>query len=104
LEDHVQHVVRTTEERLGVGDVVEQAPRAPLPRERPQAVRLARAGLAEPEDQLAAPRRAVIGTHQPLELTRDSLRIIAANVQPRRHIDRARRLTRPAWTVRPERD
>src|SRR5207247_5040999 len=51
LQDHVQHVVGTAEECLRVGDVVERAPRAPLPGKRPQAVRLARAGLAEPEDR-----------------------------------------------------
>ena len=59
VQQHVEHVRRArAEERLRVGDVVEVAPRPPLPAERPQRVGLAGARLAVPEEQPAAEPRA----------------------------------------------
>ena len=58
LHEHVHQVVGVlAEERVRVDDVVEAAPVAPLPRERPQREGLPRAGVAVPEHELPAVRR-----------------------------------------------
>ena len=67
LHEHVHQVVRVlAEERIGIDDVVEAAPVAPLPRERPQREGLPRAGVAVPEHELSAVRRPE-ALHQPIE-------------------------------------
>src|SRR5436309_12188185 len=89
------------EERVRIDDVVDLAPLAPLPGERTQGERLARAGLAVPEDELTTAGRLEVA-HQSGELVARARGVVRLDLAPRRNGDRPPRGTRPLRCVHPE--
>ena len=91
------------EERVGIDDVVELAPLAPLPRERAKGERLACARIAVPEHELAAARGLEL-LHHRAELRPRGSGVVGVDVGPRRHADVPEGRLGAVRRVRPERD
>jgi hypothetical protein len=102
-EDLHQVIGVLAEERVRVDDVLELTPVAPLPSQCAECERLAGAGLAVPEDQLAAVRRTKV-THQAVEPRSRRRRVVRLDFGPFRHGHFAVRRDRPVTAVRPKLD
>ena len=100
-QDTHQVVGVLAEERIRVDDVVELAPVPPLPGERAQREGLPRAGLAVPEDQLAAVCRMEVA-HERVELLSRGRAVVVLEIRPLRYGDLAVRRERPMLAVGPE--
>ena len=104
LEQDGHQVIRVlAEERVRVDDVVDLAPLAPLPGERPQGKRLAGARVAVPKDELPAPRGLEVA-HERRELVPCRRRVVRLDLVPGGHGDRPPRRARALRRVHPERD
>ena len=104
VEQDVEHVVRPPEEHLRIGDVVDVAPVAPLPRKRAQHVRLPEPGLAVPEQELARARITAAHCDELGNLRRNGRRIVGRDLVPAWNANRPRARGGAVGALAPELD